>query len=127
MKTLHLAVTAALTLTLLTTSGCAGIVKEMQRQHARQQEAALARSPMCESEAECHTMMGAAQVWVASRSNFRFEIANDNLIRTYSDGSDYWYTVTRTPTGGGRSRIVLTTGLRGSANLYSEFASFVQN
>jgi hypothetical protein len=134
MKTLHLAVTAVLALTVVSTSGCARIARKMAEQQAtaravqaKELADTLARSPLCSSDIECHRMMGNAQVWISTKTRFNFAIANDSMVRSYTDGMEYWYEVARTPVGGGRSRLILNTNNNTSMGLAEEFSRFVQN
>jgi hypothetical protein len=123
-----------LILALLVTQlfGCAAMNKAIQENAARRQkeiEAYQASMPMCSSQSECDEMMGNAQAWVSQHSNLQLATATNSIINTFRDpqGFNSWYSVTKTPIGGGRYRIVMETDDYNAVRYGIDFNRFVGN
>lgn len=64
---------------------------------------------VCESQATCDSIWQRAQVWVATNSAYRIQLANNNIIQTYGPHENVHdavaFTITREPTTSGTTAI----------------------
>jgi len=94
----------ALLCLLASLAGCANITPS-----ASAIDTAAANEPLyCEGAQQCSDYWKRAQVWVASNSTYRMQLASDSVITTFGPRNgdlNFAFQVTREPQGGGREQI----------------------
>lgn len=108
MKTLALALVIALT-------GCASTPDNPAM------SAEAAEPLLCSNKPQCDAYWQRAQVWVASNSNYRIQVATDAIIETYgpyTGKAQLAFRVTRVPNADGSARILILPACDGLLGCY---------
>lgn len=102
----HLLHTLAAAATL---AGCASLTPQ-----ASSEDTAAANEPLlCKGAQQCADYWRRAQVWIATNSSYRIQVATDSVISTFGPlKSDmrFAYQVTREPISDGEERISIAMG-----------------